>query len=175
MRAGQRSGNSNTGYSYFSASEKTWLGAFASLCAENRLSFGGRAVKFGWKLTVAMTSLLCAALSLGATWMIHTNFLHARQELLRQNSEHQLRERYALETAFSQKKDQSLYALAAQYEKEQRAWLPEAARPFPSLGKKGRFCIPICRTAFPTLLSKRPSKRGKQKRGFCKRKIHFSC
>lgn len=62
-------------------------------------------MKFGWKLTVAMTSLLCAALSLGATWMIHTNFLHARQELLRQNSEHQLRERYALETAFSQKKD----------------------------------------------------------------------
>lgn len=137
MRAGQRSGNSNTGYSYFSASEKTWLGAFASLCAENRLSFGGRAVKFGWKLTVAMTSLLCAALSLGGTWMIHTNFLHARQELIRQNSEHQLRERYALETAFSQKKDQSLYALAAQYEKEQRAWLPEAAPSFSIFGENG--------------------------------------
>lgn len=94
-------------------------------------------MKFGWKLTVAMTSLLCAALSLGATWMIHTNFLHARQELLRQNSEHQLRERYALETAFSQKKDQSLYALAAQYEKEQRAWLPEAAPSFSIFGENG--------------------------------------
>ena len=94
-------------------------------------------MKFGWKLTVAMTSLLCAALSLGGTWMIHTNFLHARQELLRQNSEHQLRERYALETAFSQKKDQSLYALAAQYEKEQRAWLPETAPSFSIFGENG--------------------------------------
>ena len=39
-------------------------------------------------------------------------------------------------------------------------------RPFPSLGKMGRFCIPICRTAFPTLLSKRPSKRGETKARF---------
>lgn len=94
-------------------------------------------MKFGWKLTMAITSLLCVSLSLGGTWMIHTNFLHARDELLRQTSQHQLRERYALETAFSQEGNQSLYAIAAQYEKEQRAWLPEAAPSFSVFGDNG--------------------------------------
>lgn len=94
-------------------------------------------MKFAAKLTVVISTLLCAALSLGGSWTVQQNFARVRQDLLRQSSRRQLYDRYALETAFAGQTEESLSILAVRYEAEQRALTTEEAPMFSLFGENG--------------------------------------
>lgn len=94
-------------------------------------------MKFAAKLTVVISTFLCAALSLGGSWTVQQNFARVRQELLRQSSRRQLYDRYALETAFAGQTEEGLSILAARYEAEQRALTTEGAPMFSLFGENG--------------------------------------
>ena len=92
-------------------------------------------MKFAAKLTVVISTFLCAALSLGGSWTVQQNFARVRQDLLRQSSRRQLYDRYALETALTEETGESLSALAARYGAQQRALTTEEAPMFSLFGE----------------------------------------
>lgn len=94
-------------------------------------------MKFAAKLTVVISTFLCAALSLGGSWTVQQNFARVRQDLLRQSSRRQLYDRYALETALTEETGESLSSLAARYGAEQRALTTEEAPMFSLFGENG--------------------------------------
>lgn len=97
-------------------------------------------MKFAYKLTLVILSLLSLALSLGGTWTIDRNFSHVQTEMIQQSSRQQLRQRYTLETSFSQADDNSsetLFSLATLYAEEERGLLTASAPSFSLFGENG--------------------------------------
>lgn len=97
-------------------------------------------MKFAYKLTLVILSLLSVALSLGGTWTIYQNFSHVQDEMIQQSSRQQLRQRYTLETKFSQAEDNSshtLYSLAMLYAEEEQGLMAEAPPSFSLFGENG--------------------------------------
>ena len=97
-------------------------------------------MKFAYKLALVILSLLSLALSLGGTWTIERNFSHVQDQIIRQSSRQQLRQRYTLETSFSQADDDSsetLFSLATLYAEQERGLLAASAPSFSLFGENG--------------------------------------
>lgn len=97
-------------------------------------------MKFAYKLTLAILSLLCAALSLGGTWTIQQNFSQMQQDIIQQSSRQQLRDRYTLETKFGEAEDSSsktMDSLAELYAEEEQVVMADSASPFSLFGENG--------------------------------------
>ena len=97
-------------------------------------------MKFAYKLALVILSLLSLALSLGGTWTIDRNFSHVQDQIIRQSSRQQLRQRYTLETSFSQADDDSsetLFSLATLYAEQERGLLAASAPSFSLFGENG--------------------------------------
>lgn len=96
-------------------------------------------MKFGTKLSLAITGILCVTLSLGGSWTIHQNFRQTKEDLLRQCSRSQLYERYTLEASFTRQDTSitSISAMARQYARERRAVTTERTPAFALFGENG--------------------------------------
>lgn len=107
-------------------------------------------MKFGHKLTLVISTFLCAALSLGGAWTIQQNFSQAQKQQLLRSSRQQFYDRYALETAFARTAEtpaESISSLAGQYERQQKALSTELAPDFAIFGENGTVLysdIPHC-------------------------------
>ncbi len=97
-------------------------------------------MKFAYKLTLAILSLLCAALSFGGTWTIQQNFSQMQRDMIQQSSQQQLRDRYTLETKFGEAEDSStktMDSLAELYAEEEQVVMADSASPFSLFGENG--------------------------------------
>lgn len=96
-------------------------------------------MKFAHKLTLAIVSPLCVALSLGGTWSIHQNFRVALDTAARTNSSTQMQQRYTLENELADVQNDSsneIYTRLCAYEQEQHA-LAEKSQLFTVIGENG--------------------------------------